>query len=46
MAITPLDSGDKEYLTDENHSVKKWWYQADTWKSAQIIKDTYLEQST
>ena len=46
MAITPLDNGDKEYLTDENHSVKKWWYQGDAWKSAQLIKDTYFEPST
>ena len=46
MAINPLDSGDKEYLTDENHSVKKWWYQGDGWNSAQLIKDTYFEPST
>ena len=46
MSITPLDSGDKEYLTDENHSVKKWWYQGDDYKSAQLIKDTYFEPST
>ena len=39
MSITPLDSGDKEYLTDENHSVKKWWYQGDDYKSAQLIKE-------